>query len=46
MHAGYSKENSHSVWENPNVVVDWLTMLVRIREVPGSYLEPEPGYPD
>jgi hypothetical protein len=30
----------------PNVVVEWLTFLLRIREVPGSNLGPELGYPD
>jgi hypothetical protein len=25
----------------PKVVVEWLTLLIRIREVPGSYLGPE-----
>jgi hypothetical protein len=30
----------------PNVVVEWLTLLLRILEVPGSYLGPETGYPD
>jgi hypothetical protein len=29
-----------------NVVVQWLTHLVRIREVPGSNLGPETGYND
>jgi hypothetical protein len=29
----------------PDVVVEWLALL-RIREVPGSYLGPEAGYPD
>jgi hypothetical protein len=30
----------------PNVVVEWLTHLLRIREVPGSNFGPETGYPD
>jgi len=30
----------------PNVVIEWLTILLRIREVPGSNLGPETGYPD
>jgi hypothetical protein len=30
---------------NPNTVVEWLTLL-RIREVLGSDLGPETGYPD
>jgi hypothetical protein len=27
----------------PNVVVEWLILLLRIREVPGSNLGPETG---
>jgi hypothetical protein len=38
------------VWDykyvKPNVMVEWLTLLLRIREVPGSNLSPEAGYPD
>jgi hypothetical protein len=30
----------------PNFVVEWLTLLLRIREVPRSNLGPETGYPD
>jgi hypothetical protein len=30
----------------PNVVVEWLTLLLRIREVPVSNLDPETGCPD
>jgi hypothetical protein len=30
----------------PNVVVEWLTLTLPIREVPGSYLSPDTGYPD
>jgi hypothetical protein len=29
-----------------NVAVEWLTLLVRVREVPGSNLGPETGSPD
>jgi hypothetical protein len=29
-----------------NVVIEWLAFLLRIREVPGSNLGPETGYPD
>jgi hypothetical protein len=32
--------------DRPNVVVEWLTLLLRIREVPGSNLGPDTGYPD
>jgi hypothetical protein len=28
-----------------NVVVEWLALLLRIREIPGSNLSPETGYP-
>jgi hypothetical protein len=30
----------------PNIAVEWLTHLFRIREVPGSNLGPDTGYPD
>jgi hypothetical protein len=30
----------------PNVVVEWLTLLILIREVQGLNLGPETGYPD
>jgi hypothetical protein len=30
----------------PNVVVEWLAFLLRIREIPGSNLGPETGCPD
>jgi hypothetical protein len=33
-----------SPW-TPNVVVEWLTLLLRIREVPGSNFGPLTGYP-
>jgi hypothetical protein len=38
----------HAMFENcrrhtPNVVVEWLTTLVRIRKVPGLNLGPEAG---
>jgi hypothetical protein len=29
-----------------NVAVEWLTLFLRISEVPGSNLDPETGYPD
>jgi hypothetical protein len=29
-----------------NDVVKWLAILLRIRDVPGSHLGPETGYPD
>jgi hypothetical protein len=29
-----------------NVVVEWLTLLLRIQQVPGSNLGLETGYPD
>jgi hypothetical protein len=30
----------------PNVVVEWLTFLLRIKEIPGSNLGSETGNPD
>jgi hypothetical protein len=30
----------------PNVVFEWLSLLLRIREVPNPNLDPETGYPD
>jgi hypothetical protein len=34
-------------WSLPNVVVEWLTLLLHIREVPGLLLGPPvTGYPD
>jgi hypothetical protein len=30
----------------PNVVVEWITLLLRIQKVPGSNLFPETGCPD
>jgi hypothetical protein len=30
----------------PNVVVKWLTLLLRIRDFSGSNLGPETGFPD
>jgi hypothetical protein len=30
----------------PNVEVEWLTLLLRIREVRGSNLGPDSGYPE
>jgi hypothetical protein len=38
----------HSVFTKilQNVVVDSLTFLLRIREVPSSNLSPKTGYPD
>jgi hypothetical protein len=29
-----------------NIVIEWLTLLIRIREFPVSNLWPETGYPD
>jgi hypothetical protein len=36
---------SHDMME-PNIVVECLTLLLRILEVPGSILGQETGYPD
>jgi hypothetical protein len=33
-------------FNSPNVVVEWLTLLLRIRKLSGSNLGPETGYPD
>jgi hypothetical protein len=30
----------------PNVIVEWLALVLCIREVPGSNLGTETGYPD
>jgi hypothetical protein len=35
-------DNNHA----PNDVVEWLTLLSRIRQVSDSNLGPENGYPD
>jgi hypothetical protein len=32
--------------ETPNVMVEWITLLFRIREAPVSNLGPATGYPD
>jgi hypothetical protein len=32
--------------KSPHVIVEWLTLLLHIQEVPGSYLGPETGYPE
>jgi hypothetical protein len=32
--------------ERPNIVVEWLTFLLRIWDVPGSILGLETGYPN
>jgi hypothetical protein len=37
-HSGYTLK--------PNIVTEWLTLLFRIREVPGSNIGPEAGYLD
>jgi hypothetical protein len=34
----------HSV--NPIFVLEWLTFLLRVRDVPGSNLGPDTGYPE
>jgi hypothetical protein len=35
-----------NISETPNVVVKWLTHLLRIQEVPDSRFDPKTGYPD
>jgi hypothetical protein len=37
---------SSSMTQKPNFVVEWLTLLLHIREVPGSNLDQETGYSD
>jgi hypothetical protein len=32
--------------KKPKVLAEWLTLLLRIREIPGSNIGPEIGYPD
>jgi hypothetical protein len=38
--------NNNNNMVTPNVIVEWLTILLRIREVSGSNLGPETSYPD
>jgi hypothetical protein len=38
-------KTSSSFTVGPNAVVEWLTLGVRVWEVPGSNLGPETGYP-
>jgi hypothetical protein len=40
-----SKRCSNKCSPVSNVVVEWLTLLLRIREVASSNLGPETGYP-
>jgi hypothetical protein len=37
---------AHFLTIKPNVLVKWLTFLLRILEVPGSNLGPQTGYRD
>jgi hypothetical protein len=37
---------NRSTTDTPNVVVEWLTFLIRIREIPDSNLSQDTGYPD
>jgi hypothetical protein len=41
---GVDKQENLQLWSN--VVVEWLTFLLRIREVSCSNLGPEKGYPN
>jgi hypothetical protein len=43
---GRRRKLHNSYFVLPNVVVEWLTLLLRIREVLGSNLGPENGYLD
>jgi hypothetical protein len=43
------RKNTHKAYSDQSisyVVVEWLTILLRIREVPDSNLGPETNYPD
>jgi hypothetical protein len=44
MHPYSSSSELHT--KRPNVVLEWLTLLLLIREVPGSNIGPETAYPD
>jgi hypothetical protein len=44
MHS-FAKKHIVAIFRS-NVVVEWLKLLLRFREVPGSHLGPEMGYPD
>jgi hypothetical protein len=44
--AAYRLRNKQFLSLAPYVVVEWLTLLLCIRDVPGSNLESETGYPD
>lgn len=39
-------QNNRTAVRGPNVIVEWLALLFRTREIPVSTLGPEPGYPD
>jgi hypothetical protein len=41
-----SEEQTSIRIETPNVMVEWLALLPHVREVPGSDLGPETGYPE
>jgi hypothetical protein len=41
-HDGLEAKN----WRTPSVMVEALTLLLHIREVPGANLEPDTGYFD
>jgi hypothetical protein len=42
----YQVRNSHSRNVLPNVVFEWLTLLLRILETTGSNLAPVTDYPE
>jgi hypothetical protein len=46
LHPSVKSLYTDSGTNSPNVVVEWLTLLLLIREIPGSNLGPEIAYPD
>jgi hypothetical protein len=41
-----SIEQSYSSKAKPNLAAEWLALLLKIREVPGTNLGPQTDYPD
>jgi hypothetical protein len=39
-------ESVRGITAAPNVMIEWLALLLCIREVPGSYLGPDTGNPN
>jgi hypothetical protein len=38
------QESNIERWQSPNIAVEWLALLLRMREIPGSNLLPETGF--